>query len=43
MHVNEWNMIFANIILSILPILAIYLLGQRYIVSGMGPQGAVKG
>jgi len=42
MHQNEWNLIFANIILSILPILALYLFGQRYIVSGM-TTGAVKG
>ncbi len=41
-HFNEWNMIFANIIMSVIPITVLYLFGQRYIVSGMAT-GAVKG
>ena len=41
MHFNEWNMISAVILLSTLPILVLYLLGQRYIVSGL-TSGAVK-
>ncbi len=41
-HFNEWNMIFANIVLSVIPITILYLFGQRYIVSGM-TTGAVKG
>ncbi len=41
MHFNEWNMISAVILLSTLPILILYLLGQRYIVSGL-TSGAVK-
>ena len=40
-HFNDWNMIFADIVLTILPILIIYLVGQKYIVSGTA--GAVKG
>lgn len=40
-HFNDWNMIFADIVLTILPILIIYLCGQKYIVSGTA--GAVKG
>ncbi|MCR1840905.1 carbohydrate ABC transporter permease [Murimonas intestini] len=40
-HFNDWNMIFADIILTIAPILIIYLCGQKYIVSGTA--GAVKG
>lgn len=40
-HFNDWNMIFADIVLTILPILIIYLCGQKYIVSGT--TGAVKG
>lgn len=40
-HFNDWNMIFADIMLTIAPILIIYLCGQKYIVSGT--TGAVKG
>lgn len=40
-HFNDWNMIFADIVLTIIPILIIYLVGQKYIVSGTA--GAVKG
>lgn len=41
-HFNEWNLISADIVLSTLPILALYFAGQRYIVAGM-TTGAVKG
>ncbi len=41
MHFNEWNMISAVILLSTLPVLVLYLFGQKYIVSGM-TSGAVK-
>lgn len=41
MHFNEWNMISAVILLSTLPILVLYMFGQRYIVSGL-TSGAVK-
>ena len=41
MHFNEWNMISAVILLSTLPVMLLYLFGQRYIVSGM-TSGAVK-
>lgn len=40
-HFNEWNMIFAVIVMTITPILIIYICGQKYIVSGTA--GAVKG
>lgn len=40
-HFNDWNMIFADIVLTVLPIVVIYLCGQKYIVSGTA--GAVKG
>lgn len=40
-HFNDWNMIFADITLTIAPILIIYIVGQKYIVSGTA--GAVKG
>jgi len=41
MHFNEWNMISAVILLSTLPVILLYLFGQRYIVSGL-TSGAVK-
>lgn len=41
LYFNEWNMICAVILLSILPVLIVYILGQKYIVSGM-TSGAVK-
>ncbi len=36
-----WNYVFADIVLTCLPVIIVYLLGQRYIVSGM-TSGAVK-
>jgi len=39
---QEWNLLFADIAMTCLPILAIYLAGQRFIVSGL-TAGAVKG
>lgn len=38
----RWNLVSADIVLTILPVIVVYLLGQRYIVSGM-TTGAVKG
>jgi raffinose/stachyose/melibiose transport system permease protein len=38
----QWNLVSADIILTSLPVILIYLLGQKYIVSGM-TSGAVKG
>lgn len=40
-HFNDWNMVFADIVLTVLPILILYICGQKYIVSGTA--GAVKG
>lgn len=37
----QWNLIFAGIIISILPILIAYFLLQRYIVQGFA--GGLKG
>ena len=42
MFESSWNLVSADIVLTILPVIAVYLLGQRYIVSGM-TTGAVKG
>ncbi|HIU74658.1 MAG TPA: carbohydrate ABC transporter permease [Candidatus Pelethocola excrementipullorum] len=38
---SYWNYIFADIMLTCLPVVIVYLLGQRYIVGGM-TSGAVK-
>jgi len=38
----RWNLVSADIVLTILPVIAVYLMGQRYIISGM-TTGAVKG
>ena len=42
MYYKDWNLVCADILLTSLPVLLIYLLGQKYIVSGM-TSGAVKG
>lgn len=39
---TEWNLVSANILLNIIPVIIVYLAGQRYIVAGM-TSGAVKG
>ena len=39
---TQWNLVSANILLNIIPVILVYLLGQRYILSGM-TSGAVKG
>lgn len=38
---NSWNYIFADIIMTCLPVVIVYLLGQRYIIGGL-TSGAVK-
>jgi raffinose/stachyose/melibiose transport system permease protein len=42
MYAANWNLVSADIVLTILPVIIIYLLGQRFIISGM-TAGAVKG
>lgn len=39
---SEWNLVFANIVLTCLPVFAMYLLGQKQVVSGI-TAGAIKG
>lgn len=39
---QQWNLVSADIILTSLPVIIIYLLGQKYIISGM-TAGSVKG
>ena len=41
-YMRQWNLVFACLILTALPITTLYLTLQKYIVSGM-TQGAVKG
>ena len=40
-YVNNWPLIFASLIISMLPILAVYLLLQRYVIQGFA--GGLKG
>jgi raffinose/stachyose/melibiose transport system permease protein len=39
---QDWNLVSADILLTVAPVLLIYLLGQRFILSGL-TTGAVKG
>jgi raffinose/stachyose/melibiose transport system permease protein len=39
---QDWNLVSADIVLTIIPVLVIYLFGQRFIMSGL-TVGAVKG
>jgi raffinose/stachyose/melibiose transport system permease protein len=41
-RVSDWNLVFADILITIVPVLAVYVAGQKYLVSGM-TAGAVKG
>jgi raffinose/stachyose/melibiose transport system permease protein len=42
MFETSWNLVSADIVLTILPVIVVYLMGQHFIVSGM-TTGAVKG
>ena len=39
---SDWNLVSADVVLTIVPVIIIYLLAQRWILSGMSA-GAVKG
>jgi raffinose/stachyose/melibiose transport system permease protein len=39
---SDWSLVSADVLLTILPVIVIYLLAQRFILSGM-TGGAVKG
>ena len=39
---SYWNYVFADIVLTIIPVIAVYAIGQRYIIGGV-TAGAVKG
>lgn len=40
-HASSWNLIFADIIITVAPLLLLYIFTQKYIISGM-TAGAVK-
>ncbi len=40
-NTSYWNMIFADIVLTVVPVLVIYAIGQKYIIGGT-TSGAVK-
>jgi raffinose/stachyose/melibiose transport system permease protein len=42
MYFKDWNLVCADIVMTSIPVILIYLLGQKHIVSGM-TAGAVKG
>jgi raffinose/stachyose/melibiose transport system permease protein len=42
MYFRDWNLVCADIAMTSIPVILIYLIGQKYIVSGM-TAGAVKG
>jgi raffinose/stachyose/melibiose transport system permease protein len=39
---SDWSLVSADVVLTILPVILIYLVAQRFILSGM-VAGAVKG
>ena len=39
---SYWNYVFADIVLTVIPVVIVYALGQRYIIGGV-TSGAVKG
>jgi raffinose/stachyose/melibiose transport system permease protein len=41
-HSSDWNLVFANVIIISLPVVIVYFLAQKQIISGM-TAGAVKG
>ncbi len=42
MFQSDWSLVSADVVLTIVPVIVIYLVAQRWILSGMGA-GAVKG
>lgn len=42
MYFKDWNLVCSDILMTSLPVILVYLIGQKYIVSGM-TAGAVKG
>lgn len=42
MYSSQWHLVFADLILTSIPVLCVYVIGQKYMVSGM-TAGSVKG
>jgi raffinose/stachyose/melibiose transport system permease protein len=42
MYESSWNLVSADVVLTILPVMVVFVIGQRYVTSGM-TSGAVKG
>lgn len=42
MYSSKWNLVFADLVLTSIPVVLVYVFGQKYMVSGM-TSGAVKG
>lgn len=42
MYSSNWNLVFADLLLTSIPVILIYIVGQKYLVSGM-ISGSVKG
>lgn len=42
MYQQQWNLVSADILLTTLPVLIVFILGQKYIIGGM-TAGAIKG
>jgi raffinose/stachyose/melibiose transport system permease protein len=40
-YVSDWPLIFASLIISVVPVLALYLVFQRYVIQGFS--GGLKG
>jgi raffinose/stachyose/melibiose transport system permease protein len=40
-YVSNWPLIFASLVISMIPILAVYLMLQRYVIQGFA--GGLKG
>lgn len=41
-YAGKWNLVFADLVITVTPIVIVFLIGQKYIVAGM-TSGAVKG
>lgn len=42
MYLSDWNLVFANVVVTVLPVLIVYMFAQKQMIEGM-TAGAVKG
>ena len=40
-YISSWNLVFTVITLALIPVVTVYIIGQKYIISGM-IAGAIK-